>query len=84
MVPITTAFGDWLRRQPRGTKARIARETGISPPTIDRARDGLPVISEYAEAIAAQTNGGVDARDIAKVPVGKSRFAKSDESRRVA
>jgi hypothetical protein len=53
-----TAWGRWLVEQPRGTKNRAFRETGLALTTLDHARTNL-VTNEVAELLAAFTKGAV-------------------------
>lgn len=58
-----TAWGRWLIQQPRGTKNRAFRETGLALTTLDHARRNL-VTDEVAKLLAAFTKGAVKATEM--------------------
>jgi hypothetical protein len=75
-----TALAEWLTRQPRGTLARLVRKTGLSGPTVDRAKRGLPVSPDTARLLSEATRGEVLATSIPQVKAGRERFEDDDES----
>lgn len=73
-----TAWGRWLAQQPRGTKNRAHRETGVALTTLDHARKNL-VTDEIAKLLAAFSRGGFRAaemrrpqRKLARLPSRKA------------
>lgn len=82
-----SAFAAWLRTQPRGTMSKIARKTGLSFVTVDRAKKGLKVQAGTAKVLSKATRHRVAVRDIPQVEVGKDRDLEEvddSEPRRVA
>jgi hypothetical protein len=64
-----TAFGRWVRKQPRGTKAKIQYATHLAYSTV-HAATRKRVSREVAELLAEQTGGAVRWEDIAGARVG--------------
>lgn len=60
-----TAWGRWVRDQPRGVMMRAMRVTGLAYSTIHDARYRL-MSRDVAEKLAAFSAGGVHVRDIVK------------------
>jgi hypothetical protein len=58
-----TAWGRWLVQQPRGTKNRAHRATGLALTTLDHARRNL-VTNEVAELLAAFSKGAFKASEM--------------------
>jgi hypothetical protein len=69
------ALAKWLAVRPRGAASRLAREAGLSIPTVLKAKKGLPVSGDTARVISEATGGEVAASDILTVKVGRERFA---------
>ena len=67
-----TAFGRWVRTQPRGTLSRAMASTGLAYTTVLYAKTRL-VTREVAEALSAFTRGEVAADDLARpTPYGRA------------
>lgn len=64
--------------------SKLARKTGLSFGTIDRAKRGIAVFPDTARLISRATRGEVPVRDIPQVKAGKRRFAEEDEPPRCA
>jgi hypothetical protein len=77
--PPMTALAKWLAKQPRGAMSRLRDATGLSFPTIDRAKRGKPVSQTTARLISQATGRKVAIRDIEQVKVGRERIADESE-----
>lgn len=75
------AFRDWLKRQPRGAAAEVARKTGLTYPTVYRARDGHRVHAETARLLSLATGGAVKESDFPLVRAGHERDAAADSDK---
>lgn len=60
-----TAWGTWVRAQPKGVLTRAMRATGLSWSSVNKAKKRL-VTRDVAEALAKFTRGAVKARDLVK------------------
>lgn len=72
-----TAWGVWLSQQPRGTRERAVRQTGLAATTIDDAKRRR-VTREVADLLSQFSGGAVKATDMAfprrkLVPLPKRR-----------
>lgn len=65
-----TAWGEWVKRQPKGVLTRAMRETGLAYSTVIKACRRR-VTRDVAEALSRFTHGAVKVRDIVK----PSRYA---------
>jgi hypothetical protein len=60
-----TAWGAWVRTQPKGVLTRAMRETKLSWSSVSKAKHHL-VTRDVAEALAKFTRGAVKARELVK------------------
>lgn len=60
-----TAWGAWVRTQPKGVLTRAMRATGVSWSSVNKAKHSL-VTRDVAEALAKFTRGAVKARELVK------------------
>lgn len=58
-----TAWGAWVRQQPKGVLTRAMRETGLGWSTVSKAQKRL-VAMETAQLLSRFTRGQVKAKDI--------------------
>ena len=71
-----TAFGRWVREQPRGTMREIELETGLAYCTVHRALTHRMSL-EVAKLLSAVTRGAVKERDIKGVAIGRPSRKRS-------
>ena len=72
-----TAWGIWLSQQPRGTREKAVRQTGLAATTVDDAKRRR-VTREVAELLSTFSAGAVKVSDLAYpkrklVPLPKRR-----------
>ena len=60
-----TAWGAWVRTQPKGILTRAMRETGLSWSSVTKAKTRL-VTRDVAETLARFTRGAVKASQLVK------------------
>jgi hypothetical protein len=71
-------FSTWIAKQPRGTAARIQRDSGLSPRTIaNLCAETYPRASfETAQKVAPLTGGDVSIEEMCSPPPPKRRRTK--------
>jgi hypothetical protein len=65
-----TAFGRWVRKQPRGTMREIELKSGLAYSTVHGAQKRL-VSLEVARVLCSFTHGEVKVGDIKGVAIGR-------------
>ena len=75
-----TAWGKWVREQPRGTLSRAMWATGYAWVSVSRAQYHL-VSTDLAEALSRFTDGAVKASEMRSRP---SAAARARRKKRVA
>lgn len=73
----------YIRTQPYGTKARIAREAGVFYTTVHDIQRGQKARYETAKRISAATNGAVSIAELCD-PAPKAKRTKTKRARRAA
>ena len=66
-------FATWMKRQERGTRAKMMRALGTHATALARAQRGLPVSYPNAEKICAMTDSAVSIAELCKPPKAKVR-----------